>query len=86
MRLIVRQRDGDAKELQFMKGPVSIGRGADSHVFLPDRAVSRQHALINSTDDGGWTIEDLDSAGKTYLNDEPIRRADIKNGTPSPNE
>ena len=80
MRLVVRQRDGDAKELQFTKGPVSIGRGADSHVFLPDRAVSRKHALINSTDDGGWTVEDMDSASKTYLNDEPIHRAKIKHG------
>ena len=80
MRLVVRQKDGDAKELQFTKGPVSIGRGADSHVFLPDRAVSRKHALINTDDDGEWTVEDMDSASKTYLNDEPIRRAKIKHG------
>ncbi len=80
MRLLIREKDGAAREFQFAKGPVSIGRAADSHVFLPDRAVSRQHALLHSTDDGKWLIEDLDSASKTYLNDQAVRKAQIKHG------
>ncbi len=80
MRILLRQKDGNTKEFQFLKGPVSIGRGANSNIFLPDRSVSRQHAVIHSTEDGKWTIEDLDSAGKTYLNDEAIQKAEIKNG------
>jgi len=69
MRLLIREKDGAAREFQFAKGPVSIGRAADSHVFLPDRA-----------DDGKWLVEDLDSASKTYLNDQPVRKAQIKHG------
>jgi pSer/pThr/pTyr-binding forkhead associated (FHA) protein len=80
MRILLRQKDGNTKEFQFQKGPISIGRGANSNIFLPDRAVSRQHAVINSTEDGKWTIEDLDSASKTYLNDEAIHKAEIKHG------
>ena len=80
MRLLMRQKDGTTKELQFDKGPIAIGRGADSQVFLPDPAVSRRHAVIHSSDDGTWLIEDLDSASKTFLNDQAVRKARIKHG------
>lgn len=80
MRLLLRQKDGNTKEFQFTKGPVTIGRGASSNIFLPDRAVSRQHAVINSTEDGKWTLEDRDSTSKTYLNDEAIHKKEIKHG------
>lgn len=80
MRLLLKQNDGTAKELQFAQGPVSIGRGADSQIFLPDPAVSRNHAVLRNADDGTWLIEDLDSASKTFLNDQPVRKAKIKYG------
>ncbi len=80
MRVLVRQKDGNTRELQFLKGPISIGRGTNSHVFLPDRGVSRQHATIHSTDDGRWLIEDLGSSNKTYLNDQAVTKAEIKHG------
>jgi pSer/pThr/pTyr-binding forkhead associated (FHA) protein len=80
MRILLRQKDGNTKEFQFQKGPISIGRGANSNIFLPDRSVSRQHAVINSTENGKWMIEDMDSASKTYLNDEAIQKAEIKHG------
>jgi pSer/pThr/pTyr-binding forkhead associated (FHA) protein len=80
MRILLKQKDGSTKEFQFSKGPVSIGRGANSNIFLPDRAVSRNHAVLHYSEDGKWTIEDLDSASKTYLNDEAIHKAEIKHG------
>ena len=80
MRIVVKQKDGNTREFQFAQGPVSIGRGANSHVFLPDKAVSRQHAVIHSTDDGKWTIVDKGSSNKTYLNDKAIHEAEIKHG------
>lgn len=80
MRVLVKQSDGNTKELQFTEGPISIGRGTNNHVFLPDRGVSREHAVIVSTEDGKWMVEDLDSANKTYLNDKAIRKAEIKHG------
>jgi len=80
MRMVVKQKDGNTKEFNFTAGPVSIGRGADSHVFLPDKAVSRRHAVIHATDDGKWTLEDLGSSNKTYLNDRAVSKAEIKHG------
>jgi pSer/pThr/pTyr-binding forkhead associated (FHA) protein len=78
--LVLRQKDGTAREFQFKEGPISIGRAVESQVFLPDRAVSRKHAIIQSTSDGKWMVEDLDSSSKTYLNDTAIHKAEIKHG------
>ena len=81
MRVLVKQSDGTARELQFTEGPVSIGRAANNRVFLPDEGVSRKHAVIHSTGGGKWIVEDLGSANKTYLNNrEVVQKAEIKHG------
>ena len=80
MRLVVKQTDRPFNEFRFTEGPVHIGRHTHSQVFLPDLAVSRQHAVIFKSQDGKWMVEDLGSANKTYLNDEAIHRAEIKTG------
>ena len=80
MRLVVKQKDGNTREFQFVTGPISIGRGANSHVFLPDKAVSRQHAVINCTEEGEWAIQDMGSSNKTFLNDKPVGKAPVRHG------
>lgn len=80
MQLVIRQDGGKANRLRFAAGPIHIGRGADSQVFLGDTKVSRQHAVVFATPDGDWILEDLDSANKTYLNDKAIHKAKIKTG------
>ena len=80
MRIVLKHKDGETRELQFETGPIQIGRASDSHVFLPDRTVSKKHAVIVCADDGKWEVQDLDSANKTYLNGEAIRKAEIKTG------
>jgi pSer/pThr/pTyr-binding forkhead associated (FHA) protein len=79
MRLVLKQKDGEAKEFQFAQGPIQIGRAPDSHVFIPDRTVSKKHALI-ACNDGTWQVQDLDSANKTYLNGEAVATAELKTG------
>jgi pSer/pThr/pTyr-binding forkhead associated (FHA) protein len=80
MRLVVKQDGHIVSEFQSAKGPVYIGRHTNSQIFLPDRGVSRQHAVIFNTQDGKWMVEDLDSANKTYLNDQEIHKAELKTG------
>ena len=60
MRLVVKRDGHTVNEFQFDKGPIHIGRHADSQIFLPDRIISRHHAVIFRTQDGKWTVEDLD--------------------------
>jgi pSer/pThr/pTyr-binding forkhead associated (FHA) protein len=80
MRLVVKQNGSTVNEFRFTKGPIYIGRNENSQVFLNDGAVSRQHAVIFNTQDGKWMVEDLDSANKTYLNDQAIHKVEIKTG------
>jgi len=80
MRLVVKQGERLVNEFHFTKGPISLGRHADSQVFLPDRVVSRHHAVIFNTQDGKWMLEDLDSANKTYLNGKEIHKSEINSG------
>lgn len=80
MRLILRKDGKTIKEFHFTKGPVYIGRHVHSQVFLPDRDVSRQHAVIFATREGNWMVEDLESANGTYLNGRKIRQEQIKSG------
>ena len=80
MRLIVKKDGQTVNDFRFERGPVYIGRHEHSQIFLPDRAVSRQHAAIFATQDGEWVLEDLDSANKTFLNGKAIHKAPINAG------
>ncbi len=80
MRLAVRHSGKKINELMFDKGPVYIGRQMGCQVFLPDRAVSRQHAVIYSAGKKKWVLEDLDSANKTFLNNKAIHKNEIGHG------
>ncbi|HUW18685.1 MAG TPA: FHA domain-containing protein [Sedimentisphaerales bacterium] len=80
MLLTVKQGNSTISEFRFAKGPIYIGRHRNSQIFLQHRAVSRQHAVIFNTQDGKWMVEDLDSANKTYLNNQPVHKTQIKTG------
>ncbi|MHC4737012.1 MAG: FHA domain-containing protein, partial [Planctomycetota bacterium] len=71
---------GQTREFQFTEGPISIGRAANCQIFLPDRLVSKQHAVIYVNSEGKWNVEDLESANKTYLNEKEIHKEEIKTG------
>ncbi len=80
MRLVLKQSDSTVREFQFSRGPIYIGRQMNSQIFLPDKTVSRQHAVLFNTQTGKWMVEDLDSANKTYLNNEAVHKTEIKSG------
>ena len=80
MQLIIKQNEGPNQEFRFQRGPIYIGRQMGSQVFLPHAGVSRQHAVIYTTKQGGWVVEDLGSANKTFLNQTAIHQSELKNG------
>lgn len=80
MRLFVSLGGSTVNEVRFDRGPIYIGRQEGSQVFLPDKGVSRQHAVLYTTRDGTWILEDLGSSNKTYLNDTAIHKCELKNG------
>jgi pSer/pThr/pTyr-binding forkhead associated (FHA) protein len=80
VQLTLKQNDSTVNVFHFSKGPIYIGRHTNSQIFLNHRGVSRQHAVIFQTQDGQWMVEDLDSANKTFLNDEAVHKAPIQTG------
>jgi pSer/pThr/pTyr-binding forkhead associated (FHA) protein len=78
MRLFVSLGQSSVNELKFDRGPIYIGRQMGSQVFLPDKSVSRQHAVFYTTKDGVWVIEDLGSSNKTHVNSQVIHKTELK--------
>jgi hypothetical protein len=54
---------------------VTIGRSPEADVFLDDRSVSREHAVLVREDDGGYRIEDLGARNGLFVN---RRRVEIE--------
>ena len=78
MRLFISLGESSVNELKFDRGPIYVGRQMGSQVFLPDKAVSRQHSVFYTTKDGSWIIEDLGSSNKTYLNSQAVHKTELK--------
>jgi len=57
----------------------AIGRGSDSHLQLPDRTVSRTHALIRQAQ-GMWFLQDQQSSGGTFVNGSLTPATRLQNG------
>ena len=61
-------------------GEMTIGRSRECDIFLEDLAVSRLHATIHETGDGGYEIEDHRSATGTFVNGMRITRYRLLEG------
>lgn len=59
--------------------PLVIGRAVDADFQISERSISRAHCRIVHEDDRYW-VEDLGSTNHTWLNDEMIERAPLRDG------
>ncbi len=57
----------------------TIGRDADNFIQLPDRMVSKHHAVIRATQDG-WEIEDLGSTNGVLVKGSRVKVAALEEG------
>jgi pSer/pThr/pTyr-binding forkhead associated (FHA) protein len=48
--------------------PLTVGRGKDRALRIPDPAVSAEHCGIHAVDGGGYSIEDSGSTNGTFVN------------------
>lgn len=80
MRLTVTKKDGQTMVYHLSQDRVSIGRAPGNTLVIPEPTVSKQHAVIYKGRDGTWTVEDLNSANKTYLNGQAIHKAVLHSG------
>ncbi|MFD9792823.1 FHA domain-containing protein [Streptomyces sp. NPDC059070] len=59
---------------------VRIGRAADNDLVVDDLVVSRRHAELRALPGGGHEIVDLGSHNGTFLNGQPVARAEVAPG------
>ncbi|MBT7766639.1 MAG: FHA domain-containing protein, partial [Bdellovibrionales bacterium] len=57
----------------------TIGRDSENDIFLDVDGVSKQHLRITVTDDVAY-LEDMGSSNGTFINDNLVKRATVKNG------
>jgi hypothetical protein len=72
---------GANKGSRFLISPegVTIGRSADSDIFLDDITVSRLHARIAKVEDG-FVLTDQGSLNGTYFENSPITQRELLSG------
>ncbi|MEE8142026.1 MAG: FHA domain-containing protein, partial [Planctomycetota bacterium] len=84
-RLWIREENGRIREfpleslLKNSEQGVVIGRDEGADIVILDQAVSRFHARLVKRD-GLWSILDLDSSNKTFLNGDPVREGQLEAG------
>lgn len=65
--------DGKQQDVELGKGAITIGRGSDANISIPDKLASRIHCGISFWDDA-YFLRDFKSRNGTFVND---RRIDV---------
>ena len=79
MLLRYRLPDGTQKEVELTEKPITIGRGTDVDIPIPDKLASRVHCGVSYWDDA-FFVRDFKSRNGTFLNDKQIEVARLNPG------
>jgi hypothetical protein len=63
----------------FDKPLITVGRDPESDVFVDNPGVSRDHFRLEKTPAGEYQVVDLGSANGTFLNDQMVNTAVVRN-------
>jgi diguanylate cyclase (GGDEF)-like protein len=77
--LVVLQGQRLGQRIDIGDAPLVIGRAPECEFQILERSVSREHSKI-WREPSGYRVKDLDSTNKTFLNDQPIIEAELKDG------
>jgi eukaryotic-like serine/threonine-protein kinase len=66
-RIVVSRSGQEARSIPLGDGPLVLGRAPESDVVLEAEGLSRLHARVEATPDGGWLLMDLGSVNGTFL-------------------
>ena len=79
MQLTVTKGPGAGLSFRLEKKTILIGRGIQNDIPIINQDVSRKHARLTLTDEGVFSLEDLDSTNGTFVNGERITQpVDLK--------
>jgi pSer/pThr/pTyr-binding forkhead associated (FHA) protein/tetratricopeptide (TPR) repeat protein len=79
-KLHIVQGGGQQKEYLLARDRLTIGRGTNNDILVPDIAISRQHCEITRKADGMFRLRDLQSGNGTKLNGTRVLDADLFGG------
>ena len=74
IKILNGNNEGDA--FSFYKKSIVIGRTKD--IWLKDKSVSREHAVVDLSGHGIFKIKDLGSQNGTYVNDQRVQMATVR--------
>lgn len=79
--VIIYAKDAELLGRRYTLNPTgaTIGRGTDSTIMLAGDAVSRCHARLERRADGWWVVDDGSTNG-TWVHDEQVRDARLRDG------
>ena len=70
--LIINEGEKAGQRWTINNDEVTLGRGSECDLLLPERQVSRQHVRIKHIDDY-YLLEDLDSKNGTWINGQQLK-------------
>jgi pSer/pThr/pTyr-binding forkhead associated (FHA) protein len=73
-RLLIRSHSYENALVLNSKAEWGIGRSKESAIVLPDRMVSRHHAIIKAIAPGLFTLIDLESLNGSFVNEQPVKK------------
>jgi sigma-B regulation protein RsbU (phosphoserine phosphatase) len=73
-------RGGPAVRLDLRGDRLTIGRAPEADIPLDSTKVSRQHAELQKSPDGHWTVHDLNSRNGTRVNGRPVNEQVLQHG------
>lgn len=79
IKLVLKFEAHPLKEVMFVGIPLVIGRTPDNDLQIDNLAVSTHHAHVFYEENQLW-VEDLGSLNGTFLNDQRVKRAPLKDG------
>jgi signal transduction histidine kinase len=78
-RLIVIKGADEGKQFDLTAPVLGVGRDSTNPVRLHDTEISRRHAEFRQVE-GGYQVVDVGSANGTYVNNQPVKAAQLQSG------
>jgi len=78
--VLIKTGEGKTPFWPLFKSTVRLGRGVENDIVLAHPSVSREHAEIVQTPDGGWQIADRESRNGTRVNGIAVARRRLREG------